>query len=137
MLSWLPPGTELARDVSPARWAVESLAPWNDLGTRLHSWIPSGYDAYLRIFHPAGLRPANARVDLGTGIRWADLGRERGISLAPDVAFIEVAGIAPDDQRALDALAPSDEALPPALCRHLASRLTDHTTIPETAWFCL
>jgi hypothetical protein len=137
MLSWLPLGTDLVREVSPATWAVENLEPWNNLGTRLHSWIPSGYDAYLRIFHPAGLRPANTRVDLGTGTRWADLGRHRNVSLSPEVAFIEVAGIAPGDERALDEIGPSDGRLPPPLCRHLAMCLTDHTTTPETAWFCL
>jgi hypothetical protein len=137
MLSWLPPGTELWRDVSVARWTVEGLEPLDDMGTRLHSWIPSRYDAYLRIFHPAGSRPMNAQMDRGTGVRWADLGRERDVRLSPDVAFIEVAGISPGDQRSFDEIGPSDGATPPNLCRHLAMRLADHTATPETAWFCL
>jgi len=116
---------------------VKSLAPSETSVTRLRNWIPSGYDAYLRIFHPPGLRSANAQVDLGTGTRWADLGSQRGVGLTPDVAFVEVAGIDPGDQRALDEIGPSDGHLPPEMCRHLASVLTDHTTTPETAWFCL
>jgi hypothetical protein len=53
------------------------------------------------------------------------------------VAFIEVAGIDPGDQRVFDEIGPSDGRLPPEVCRHLALVLTDHTTTPETAWFCL
>jgi hypothetical protein len=138
MLDWLPPGTELMRDVSPADWVLARLQPWDLGGVRLHSFAPSGFEAYARIFHPARYRPAFVgALDPDIGIRWASLGAERGIALSPDVAFCEVSGIRLDEQDRLDEIAPADGELPPATCEALARVLRPHTATPATCWFCL
>lgn len=138
MLEWLPPGTELVRDVSAADWILARLKPWDPQGVRLHSFAPSGFEAYARIFHPAGFRPAFAgALDPDSGIRWAALGLERGIALTADIAFSEVSGIGPEDQERLDEIQPDDGNLPPETCEALARILLRHTTTPESCWFCL
>lgn len=138
MLEWLPPETELIRDVSPADWVLARLKPWDPEGVRLHSFAPSGFEAYARIFHPAGYRPGFAgAIDPDVGVRWKTLGAEREIALSPDVAFCEVSGIGPEEQDRLSEIAPSDGHLPPATCEALGRVLRPHTTTPDICWFCL
>ena len=138
MLTWLPTGVELLEDVSGADWIVKGLKPWDPNGARLESFIPEGFEAYARIFHPAGFRSARrGAIDPDTAIRWSDLARERGVELTPDIAFLEVSGIEPGDQRALDEIAPADGRLPPETCDALAAVLRPHTTTAQVAWFCL
>jgi hypothetical protein len=87
------------RDISTADWVLARLKPWDPAGVRLDSFAPSGFEAYARIFHPAGYRPGwIGDLDPGIGVRWAVLGAERGITLSPDVAFCEVSGFGPEEQ---------------------------------------
>jgi hypothetical protein len=95
---------------------------------RLHSFAPAGFEAYARVFHPAGSTDG--------GARWADLGAARGVSLSPDVGFSEVTGLGPGDP-ALDDLTPSEGALPQEPCSALARVLRRHTATPDSCWFCL
>jgi hypothetical protein len=59
------------------------------------------------------------------------------VELTPDISFVEVSGIDPSDQQALDEIAPMDGQLPPDTCEALAALLWPHTMTPEVAWFCL
>ncbi|HEY9498996.1 MAG TPA: hypothetical protein VIQ78_08240 [Terrimesophilobacter sp.] len=137
VLTWLPPGVELMTDVSPADWVVGYLKPWDPTGARLESFVPGGFEAYARIFHPAKFRPARRGVlDPSISRRWADLAREHGLELTPDIAFVEVSGLEPGDD-ALDEIAPSDENLPPETCDSLAALLRGHSSTPGVSWFCL
>jgi hypothetical protein len=137
VLSWLPPRVELMTDVSPADWVVDNLKPWDPTGARVESFVPTGFEAYARIFHPAGFRPARRRVlDPAIGRRWADLARERGLELTADVAFVEVTGLEPGED-ALDDLAPREGNLPPETCDALAALFRPHTRTPAMVWFCL
>jgi hypothetical protein len=138
MLTWLPPDVELVRDVRAAEWVVGQLKAWDPNGARLESFAPGGFEAYARVFHPAGFRPAqHGAMDKSVGRRWADLARERGVELTPDIAFIEVAGTEADDEGALDEIAPMSGELPPETCDALATLLRPHTTTSHVAWFCL
>jgi hypothetical protein len=138
VLPWLAPGVELMTDVSPAEWVVERLRPWDPHGPRLRSFAPEGFDAYARVFHPAGYRPARrGSLDPSVGKKWADLARARGLPLSADISFSEVSGIAREDQHELDELAPLDGALPPETCDALAWVLRPHTRTPDRCWLCL
>jgi hypothetical protein len=132
------PDTELIRHISTADWVLARLKPWDPAGVRLDSFAPSGFEAYARIFHPAGHRPGwIGALDAAIGVRWAVLGAERGITLSPDVAFWEVSGFGPEEQDQLYEIAPADGELPPATCEALAQILRLHTTTPHECWFCL
>jgi hypothetical protein len=104
---------------------------------RLRSFAPDGFEAYTRVFHPAGYRPAGRGSDASTGTTWSALGERRGITLFADVSFTEVSGMDPEDQRGLDELAPMEGELPPKTCEVLAALLRGHTRTPELCWFCL
>jgi hypothetical protein len=134
----MPLSVELLRDVSGADWVVSGLKPWDPDGARLESFAPKGFDAYVRVVHPAGFRPAKRGVIAkNVGRRWGDLARERGVELTPDIAFVEVIGIDPGESQALDDIAPSSGELPPETCDALAAVLRPHTTASQVAWFCL
>ena len=138
MLTWLPPGVELMTDVSHADWVLERLRPWAEDGARLESFAPEGFDAYARIFHPAGFRPGHrGALDPASVMRWADLARARGIEQVPDIAFIEVSGIDPEDRQRQNELAPMDGELAPETCDALSDLLRAHTRTPGLCWFCL
>jgi hypothetical protein len=138
VLTWLPPGVELLKDASGADWVVGRLKPWDADGPRLESFAPEGFEAYARVFHPAGFRPAwRGAIHPSVGRRWGDLARNRGVDLTPDIGFLEVSGIDPGDQQALDEIAPSSGELPPETCDALRTVLRPRTTTPQVAWFCL
>ena len=52
----------LSSDLSPADWIVESLTTFAE---SVESFVPSGFAAYVRIFHPARLR--------GRPVAWAEI----------------------------------------------------------------
>jgi hypothetical protein len=58
-----PPGFKPCNDLSPAEWIRPRLLPWGDeTGTRITSIVPGGYDAYVRVFHPASAAGADDAV---------------------------------------------------------------------------
>jgi hypothetical protein len=129
MLEWLPSETELMQDVSPADWIMRSLRSSDrESGGRLSSFMPDGFEAYARVFHPAR--------DGERSVRWAELGADHGVSLTPDVAFSEVVRKDQRDPNAYD-IDPLDGHLPSAECAALSRLLHPHTGSPETCWFCL
>lgn len=137
VLTWLPDGVELMSDVTPADWVMSRLKPWDPGGARLESFAPDCFEAYARVFHPAGLGSADALGEHPNGIPWGELANERGVELSPDISFREVSGIPYEDSQAMDELAPSTGSMAPETCEALAEILTPHTTTPEKAWFCL
>jgi hypothetical protein len=138
MFPWVAAGVELVADVSPADWVLERLRPWDQEGVRLHSFAPDGFEGYARVFHPPGFRPGRrGSLEPNTTKKWADLARERGLSLSPDISFSEVSGLGPEDQHGLDELAPMDGELPPEICDALVAVLGPHTRTPDHCWFCL
>jgi hypothetical protein len=121
------------------RWTPRrSSAPKDVLTTPGYSFIPDGFEAYARVFHPPGYRPRRrGSLEPNTTRKWADLARERGISLSPDISFSEVSGLGPEDQHKLDELAPMDGELPPKICDALVAVLGPHTRTLDHCWFCL
>ena len=80
-IAGLPEGLELQTDVSPADWIVQRLWPWNaDVGTRVGSVIPDGFETYARIFHAY------------EGQRWADLARTSGRTMHAGAQFALICG---------------------------------------------
>ncbi len=58
----MPDGLELLEDLSPAGWIKESLSDW----ARVRSFLPSGFQSYARVFHPASLDDGTERRP----VRW-------------------------------------------------------------------
>jgi hypothetical protein len=67
-----PVGAELQLDMSPAQWILGRFLPWvGVVDLRVCAVVPTGYEAYVRIFHQADER----------GGRVGSLDRERATSL--------------------------------------------------------
>jgi hypothetical protein len=129
---WLPPEVELMTDVSPGDWVATRLEPWATNGARIASYMPDVFEAYARIFHPAGDR---GRPEFG--MRWSYLARRNGITFHSDIAFLEAAALTSAEDRALDEIGPMDGSLPLSTLESLVDILASHGDRNETAWFCM
>ncbi len=109
------------RDVSPATWLPARLGPW---GRNVGSVVPSGYEAYGRLFHPLDGRSSDEPK------RWSDLARRNGRIVHPEMQLHALSG--PD---------PSPDAswgsLPLPERRVLVEALRPHTATPDRCWFCV
>lgn len=118
--------------------AVEH-AGW--IGPRLHPWeaydvgmvIPTGFDAYARILHPA------QRDGMPRDVRWSEVARWSGKTIHPTVQFAPITqprpgfGTAPPPWR----FEPAQGTLETSRVKALASVLSRHTATPDACWFCL
>lgn len=68
----------------PTDWIRERLSP-PDAGV-VTSWVPGGFEAYVRILHPVQLSS-----DRDPLVRWADVSKWSGVALHPRVQWPEVA----------------------------------------------
>lgn len=131
-------GLELVEDVSPARWLVESLWPSWDLetpegrGNRVGSIVPPGFEAYVRIFHPASRRWAHGSQP----VRWSEVAATTGRTVHPEMEWSKIVTPAGPDYPHWGESVPSDD-LGPALCARLETVLRRFTQSPDACWFCI
>jgi hypothetical protein len=94
--------------------------------------MPDVFEAYARVFHPAGDRgvPANGR-------RWADLAARNNVAFHADIAFLEVAALETAEDHALDEIAPMEGTLPLSALEALVAVLAAHGGEDEPALFCM
>lgn len=102
----------LLDDVAEVAWLQERLAGEGIVS----ALVPSMFEAYARVFHPA-YDPA------GTGIRWADIGCSLGREISADTQFSELAGVSGPDYPA----GPVD----PVTGESLWSSAPEQGTLPE------
>ena len=123
-------------DPSVAGWITEAIHPFaQDVG----SVIPEGFDAYLRVLHPAGMdHGVNWRP-----VRWRDIATANGKEFHPEMQF---EFLVPDDcfgqaknwrhgQEGLWEWPPSDGDIPDDVAAMLADVLGGFTGIPEHCYF--
>ena len=85
-LAHLPEGIELVPgDVSAGDWVAERLLPFrgSEGGVRVGALIPTGFEAYARVFHPAGRAVGGRREP----VRWSEIATERGTVVHPEMQF--------------------------------------------------
>ncbi|MFH7333909.1 hypothetical protein [Streptomyces sp. KHY 26] len=122
-------------DLSPAlRFAQRARGP-AAFGTVAGVCAP-GFDAYVRVPHPAGLeeRP----------VRWSTVAAAHGTRVTPGTPWYDVVGMGPDYLNAAEYGVPGvwDEhpwegPTPPAVAEALIPVLARHTATPERCWFGL
>ncbi len=122
---------EWLEDVSPAEWLSERLHPFtSDTG----SVIPPGFESYARLFHPVEADRIGDRRR-----RWADLARETGRIVHPEMQFHLISR--PIGQPCPEGYhpghGPSWGSLPIPELRVLLEVLSSATTTPQKCWFCL
>jgi hypothetical protein len=113
------------RDVTPADWWTARLAPSYDC---LSALMPDGYEAHVRVFHPARIG-AN-----GPAVTWAALARQNGRIVHSEMRFSAISRL-PGHTVADDVVAPAG-TLPLREARRLVELLGRETTTPNLCWFC-
>lgn len=123
----VPDDVELVSDSSPGRWVVEGLPRGEYCVT---SVVPSGFEAYARIFHPM-YDQESLRL-----VRWSDLADRRGVELGPDTGFKEIGALDPHSAT-WNPPPPQEGNLALEQVIVLAAALETFTSTPDRCWYCI
>jgi hypothetical protein len=119
-------------EVKAADWIRDRLHPFaQDVG----SVIPSGFDAYARIFHPAWRSEGRTQIE----VRWSEVAAWSGRTLHAEMQFHSIAMPLPDRQTEWSPWRgePRLGVLSPQQASALVVLLSKHTSTPGHCWFCL
>jgi hypothetical protein len=122
----------LAKDASASKWIHSRLHPsWWVVG----AVIPTGFEAYARIFHPPGrLSPDGTE----TPVRWRDIAAANGRTIQAEMQRLgggsDPTERGPDGEQLWDHQ-PRCGTLPHDVAVRLAAILGAHTTTPDNCWF--
>jgi hypothetical protein len=119
-------------EVEAADWIGGRLHPF---GQDVASVVPTGFEAYARIFHPASRLAATREVD----VRWSDVAEWSGRTVHPEMQFHTIAVPLPGRETRLQAWSaePRSGALSEPQARALIGLLSGHTSTPDACWFCV
>jgi len=125
----------IVTDVSPAEWVVGRLAPWNldaDHPLRVRSMVPSGFEAYARLLHPAHTVHDGTR----SPVRWSELALRHGTELRADSSFSSINDDGPSESTSL-IREPADGDMDTNELAELISFLRQWTGPGDRGWFCV
>lgn len=120
-------GLFLSSRIAEAEWIEDRLVPFASCVTAI---VPTGFEAYVRIFHPA-----TERHDGNERIRWADVAARSGRTTHRLAQFHAINR--PLGGGAETAHSPSPGTLHPDLLEALCATLAEHTTGQQSCFFCL
>ena len=130
----VPPGLTLRSDVAPTDWVDEGLLPRlaKGEGVRVGEIVPTGFEAYARILHPASRRVG----DRYEPVTWSELARGRGKTIHPEVQLKAVLG---DEFRQPPPWGelPEEDSIPQHLRAPLVAVLRRFTGTADRCWFCI
>jgi hypothetical protein len=133
----VPPGLELVRDVSVGEWLNGRLLPLRgtDEGVLVGEIVPTGFETYARILHPA-LLPRDGEL---VPVRWSELAAERGKVIHPEAQLASLLGeeLPTGGNSWGEGFVPEEGSLPEGQCGALASILAGFTSTPDLCWFCV
>jgi hypothetical protein len=115
-------------DVSAADWVVDGVGSF---GSGVKGLLPSGFESYARILHPAWLWGEETHVE---AVTWEAVAAETGRKMHPRVQFDSLTGIERGGSRNWE---PDVGDMPPGLLSALCEFLAGHTATPERCWFSL
>lgn len=121
-----------APDAAPAAWVAEGLRGFAD---SVLSLVPEGFEAYARLFHPAG------NGDPEVPVRWRDIAQANGRTAHRMMQWPSITGsfrfFERDHQPGLWDREPEQGTLPQALVPVLTSVLARHTATAGQCWFAV
>jgi hypothetical protein len=132
MYEWLPREIELHTDTAAADWVVSRLRPWGPERVRVASFMPDAFDAYARVFHPAG-----DRGGLSVGLRWSEVAARLSGPFHPDVQFRDLVGGDTQRPTILGDIEPLSGSLPVRLLRSLVGFFATWTGDDEHCWYAM
>ena len=127
-MEYQPPAP--AADAGAAEWIAPRLL--EDFGAVCRT-IPTGFDAYARLFHPAD-------PGAGTSTRWAEVAAKTGRSMHAQAQFQRIVAPLPNSGHhdlSLNVQEPVTGDLAPADLRALCAILQAHTREAMQCWFAL
>ncbi|WP_283137469.1 hypothetical protein [Rhizohabitans arisaemae] len=123
-------GYELAADAGPARWVADRIG---EFAKNVTSVLPGGFEAYARVFHPAGLG--------GRAVTWREVAQANGRTAHPAMQWPSITGAERfaygDVQPGIWDTPPEEGALPPDLAKALGGVLVRFTATPDVAWYAV
>lgn len=127
----LRPPARWSSAVGEADWVAVRLGPF---GRSVTSVVPAGFEAYVRILHPAEEPGFGERL-----VRWREVATWSGVTLGPDAQFHTVAlpEIRPETPPPWRGQGPWQGQLYLPDATSLAEVLRDFTTTPEQCFFGL
>jgi hypothetical protein len=130
----IPAGLTLQTDVAPTEWVDENLLPLRagGDGVRVGEIVPTGFEAYARILHPAS-RHVGDRYE---PITWSELARARGGTIHPEVQLKAVLGDEFGGSQPWGEL-PEEDRIPEGLRAPLVDVLRRFTGTADRCWFCI
>jgi hypothetical protein len=123
-------GLHPSAEIRAADWLGPRLRRF---GSAVAAVVPDGFPAYVRVLHPA-------RGTSDRPVRWAEVAAWSGHTmhrLAQFHAIGQPAGAAPTEPAPWDGAPPPNGNLPDGLLRILCATLAEHTSTPDSCWFCL
>ena len=132
-----------AESAQPAEWVVERL---QGFAVNVLSIIPSGFEAYARVFHPASKVTCTADMaqSISEPLRWADVTELTGRTAHRTMQWANIQGSHPalNDYTKLKAgdvyIEPPEEGgLPLELAQTLRPIFEQHTKTPDTCFFAV
>jgi hypothetical protein len=118
-----------APDAQPAEWVAEAF---RDFAKSVLSLVPKGFEAYVRVFHPARLRS-------GEVVTWAEIAAANGREAHAGMQLNALTGIESiyGSQPGVFDVHPAVGWLEADLARALASALRPHSTTPDRCFFAV
>lgn len=118
------------RDLEPASWIGKRLHPF---GQDVGAVVPSGFEGYARVFHPAHRDRPDRPVP------WRAIAEANSRAVHAEMQFGSIAGTwdRRSPRRDLWTMPPREGTLPRELARALVSVLRLHTAVPEQCWFAV
>ena len=128
-------GYRTAADAAAAGWVAAGL---RGFGGSVLSVVPAGFEAYARVFHPAGRRDGDARVP----VSWRQVADANGRVAHPAMQWCSLVGCCSlaggsRPQPGVWDEEPAMGSLPRDLAVVLAGVLAGWTATPERGWFAV
>src|SRR5438874_2484397 len=79
-----PPPIRVETNIEPTEWLDPLLAPHGSFPPTVGFIVPSGYEAYARLLHPARRFFGNS-IEQSVALRWSEIAASRGKTMHPEV----------------------------------------------------
>ncbi len=127
-------GASVADTVAPAAWLEPRLVSLGRTsGVQVGAVIPTGFEAYARVFHPAG-----ASADEYAAVRWSEVAAWAGRVVHPEMQWEAICRPARTPATPPPwSPEPAEGWCPKEVWSALVEVLHAYTTTPECCWVCL
>lgn len=133
-------GIETVTDAQPAQWLVDGLEP----DPTVCSCVPRGFEAYVRVFHPAWRLHLEEGAIVREPVTWATVATVTGRTVHRRMQWHQIINRASQEESELDQWvaddetvfdAPNEGTLPQLVATRLCEVLLPYTQVPEACWF--